>query len=194
MAQARKPVAGTWVASFETPAGPACAAGRGSTLLRVVLPGSGGEREALEDLRERFPGARTGGADARSAAEGIAAFLLGEGRAPRVLLEDLSPFRREALRRMAGIRRGTVATYGAVAAWIGRPGAARAVGGAAAANPVPLAVPCHRVVGADGSLTGFSSPGGLEQKRRLLEAEGVGFLPGFPPRVRGEFLRRDPPS
>lgn len=66
---------------------------------------------------------------------------------------------------------GAVSFYGEVAASIGRPGAARAVGGAAHANPVPLVVPCHRLVGRDGSLTGFG--GGLGLKRRLLKLEGV---------------------
>ena len=72
---------------------------------------------------------------------------------------------------------GKVATYGqiaaAVAARTGRPRtSARAVGGAAARNPISLIIPCHRVVGADGSLTGYA--GGIERKRRLLELEGAG--------------------
>ena len=64
---------------------------------------------------------------------------------------------------------GTTTSYGAVAKAIGRPGAARAVGAANHANPIALIVPCHRVIGADGSLTGYG--GGLTLKRKLLEHE-----------------------
>jgi methylated-DNA-[protein]-cysteine S-methyltransferase len=64
---------------------------------------------------------------------------------------------------------GETTTYGELAARIGRPGAARAVGQALAANPLPIVVPCHRVVGHDGRLTGFG--GGIDRKRQLLELE-----------------------
>ncbi|HSW42874.1 MAG TPA: MGMT family protein, partial [Patescibacteria group bacterium] len=62
-------------------------------------------------------------------------------------------------------------TYGELAARIGMPGAARAVGSAVARNPVSIVVPCHRVVGTDGSLTGYA--GGVERKRALLAMEGA---------------------
>ena len=73
---------------------------------------------------------------------------------------------------------GTVATYGAIARAIGRsdPEGARDVGAALARNPFPVVVPCHRILGANGKLTGFSAPGGLATKRRMLELEGA---PGF---------------
>ena len=64
---------------------------------------------------------------------------------------------------------GTTTTYGALAAQIGRPSAVRAVGAANGRNPVGIVVPCHRVVGADGSLTGYA--GGLDRKRFLLDLE-----------------------
>ncbi|MEM8736472.1 MAG: MGMT family protein, partial [Planctomycetota bacterium] len=62
-------------------------------------------------------------------------------------------------------------TYGALAKAVGRPNAARAVGGAMAKNRWPLLIPCHRVLGASGKLTGYSGVGGIETKRRLLEHE-----------------------
>jgi methylated-DNA-[protein]-cysteine S-methyltransferase len=62
-------------------------------------------------------------------------------------------------------------TYGTLAAWAGRPRAARAVGTVMNRNPVPIVLPCHRVVGSSGSLVGYG--GGLERKRRLLELEGA---------------------
>lgn len=80
---------------------------------------------------------------------------------------------RRALTHIRTIPAGSTATYGDVAAAIGQPGAAQAVGRAMGANPVPVIVPCHRVVGADGRLVGFSADGGLEAKRRLLEVEGA---------------------
>lgn len=68
---------------------------------------------------------------------------------------------------------GQTLTYGQVAARIGNPGLARAVGRAMGANPFPIIVPCHRVLGADGTIGGFSAPGGAVTKRRMLLAEGV---------------------
>ena len=82
---------------------------------------------------------------------------------------DYPDFRRRVLQMAAGISYGHQESYGQVAAAVGSPGAARAVGGAMHANRTPLVVPCHRVVGADGGLTGFG--GGLALKRELLELE-----------------------
>lgn len=73
----------------------------------------------------------------------------------------------------AGIPRGQVRTYGWLARRVGRPSAARAVGRALGRNPFAPVVPCHRVVGADGRLTGYSGAGGVAKKRRMLRAEGV---------------------
>ena len=83
------------------------------------------------------------------------------------------PFYQAVWKACAQIPRGQVRTYGWVARAIGKPRAARAVGQALAKNPFAPAVPCHRVVGADGRLTGFSAPGGVAAKRRLLQREGV---------------------
>ena len=68
---------------------------------------------------------------------------------------------------------GETTSYGELAARIGEPGAAQAVGRALGQNPFPIVVPCHRVVAADGRLTGFSAPGGIDTKRRMLELEGA---------------------
>lgn len=82
-----------------------------------------------------------------------------------------SPFERTVYNAVRGVGWGSTRTYGEIAAEIGRPGAARAVGGALGRNPVPLLVPCHRIVGR-ASLGGFTAPGGLDLKRRFLELEG----------------------
>ena len=76
---------------------------------------------------------------------------------------------------LMAIPAGEVRTYSQLAATIGHPGGARAVGQALARNPHPVVVPCHRVVRADGSLGGYSGEGGSEGKRALLAAEGVPF-------------------
>lgn len=78
-------------------------------------------------------------------------------------------FQLKTWRALRAIPYGQTRTYGQIAKAIGQPGAARAVGLANNQNPVPIVVPCHRVIGADGSLTGYG--GGLPRKRRLLEME-----------------------
>lgn len=78
-------------------------------------------------------------------------------------------FQCEVWKALFEIPFGEVKTYGELARALGRPGAARAVGAAAARNPLPVIIPCHRLVGAGGALTGFS--GGLDVKRQLLELE-----------------------
>ena len=80
-------------------------------------------------------------------------------------------FQRRVWKLTREIPRGQTRTYGQLARMAGSPGAARAVGQAMAHNPWPIIVPCHRVVGSDGSLTGFG--GGVEMKRRMLQMEGA---------------------
>jgi methylated-DNA-[protein]-cysteine S-methyltransferase len=87
----------------------------------------------------------------------------------------LPDFQQHVLAELARVPYGQVTTYGALATRIGAPRAARAVGGALNRNPIPIVLPCHRVIGANGSLTGYA--GGLEIKQQLLELEHVQ-LPG----------------
>lgn len=86
-------------------------------------------------------------------------------------LSDLPPFRQEVLKACRRIPYGKTASYADLARAAGRPQAARAVGSAMANNPIPLVIPCHRVVRSDGSFGGFSSPGGVQEKERLLRLE-----------------------
>jgi methylated-DNA-[protein]-cysteine S-methyltransferase len=83
----------------------------------------------------------------------------------------VTPFRRDVLLACAAVPRGQVATYADLARRVGRPNAARAVGNTMRTNPIPIVIPCHRIVGSNGSLTGFG--GGLDVKARLLEMEGA---------------------
>jgi methylated-DNA-[protein]-cysteine S-methyltransferase len=86
-------------------------------------------------------------------------------------LRGRTGFAREILDRLARVPYGQVTTYGTLAAQAGKPRAARAVGTIMNRNPIPIVLPCHRVVGANGSLTGYG--GGLERKEQLLQLEGA---------------------
>lgn len=95
---------------------------------------------------------------------------------PRKILDAMKshpPFYQAVWRACAEIPKGEVRTYGWIAKRIGKPKSARAVGQALGKNPFAPVVPCHRVVGADGRLTGYSASGGVAQKRRMLRAEGA---------------------
>jgi methylated-DNA-[protein]-cysteine S-methyltransferase len=146
----------------------------GKSLQRIFLPREGVSMREL--IREAFPGAvpEKGGGD--ELCRQLRAFLA--GAKVEFSLDDLDfagvgGFARRVLTADHAIPRGRVMTYGGLAAKLGVPGGARAVGNVMARNPFPLIVPCHRVVGSGGSLHGFG--GGLPMKRALLAMEGVAF-------------------
>ena len=85
----------------------------------------------------------------------------------------MTPFQQRVLQTALSIPAGVVWTYGQVARAIGRPKASRAVGQALGSNPVPIVIPCHRVIGSDGSLHGYGAGGGVASKRWLLQFEGA---------------------
>ncbi len=92
----------------------------------------------------------------------------------RYAWDTVTPFRQRVLRAVLGVAPGRTATYGEITAAIGaKPGTSRATGGAIGANPWVVLVPCHRILGANGALTGYSGPGGVKTKARLLDIEGV---------------------
>jgi len=153
----------------DTPVGPLllaasdrglCAVSFGSSLddfLRRVerrgfrpAPSSERVREAVKQLREYFAGRRR-------------RFDM------TVDLAGQTPFQRQVLEATARVPAGSVASYGDIARAIGRPRATRAVGAALGQNPVPLVVPCHRIIGSDGGLHGYG--GGLDIKEKLLRLE-----------------------
>jgi methylated-DNA-[protein]-cysteine S-methyltransferase len=156
---------------FETAWGWMGLAWRGGRLCRVMLPTA--RRRLSQEARllglptTRFPESQL--------ARRLVRYFAGERlelTAP-LAFPPASAFRRRVWEVTATVPYGRVVTYGALAARVGRPGGARAVWQALAANPLPLVVPCHRVVGAGGGLGGFSADGGVKVKRRLLELEGV---------------------
>lgn len=108
----------------------------------------------------------------------LKSYFKGEPQAFDTIPVDLSrmtEFRKRILLLIRAIPYGEVRSYCDVAAMAGVPRAARAIGGAMAANPVPIIIPCHRVVASNGRLTGYSAPGGLDVKKLLLKMELVEF-------------------
>ncbi len=113
------------------------------------------------------------------AVRGLVALLEGERRDLRSVVLDQSgvdAFRRRVYAATRQIAPGQIASYGEIARAIGVPDAARDVGAALGENRIPIIVPCHRVLAAGGELRGFSAPGGIVTKRRMLAIEGA---PGF---------------
>lgn len=110
------------------------------------------------------------------AAHELAEYFAGERRTFDVALdldEQGTDFQRAAWRALCEIPFGATASYGEQARRLAKPGAARAVGGANSRNPIPIVVPCHRVIGADGAMTGYAGPSedGIAIKRALLAHE-----------------------
>ena len=144
-------------------------------IARVQLPGL--ERDELERQINRG-GARPG--DPTRAVEAIINRIedYAEGEVvdfseTPLDLEGLSEFNRRAYALLLEIGWGEVTTYGALARQLGDVGLSRAVGAAMGANPIPLIIPCHRVLASDGRPGGFSAPGGAISKVRMLALEGV---------------------
>lgn len=86
--------------------------------------------------------------------------------------DEITGFQRDVLSITANIPFGEVITYGQVAKMLGKPNASRAVGGALSRNPMPIIIPCHRVIAASGALTGYTGANGIETKILLLRIEG----------------------
>jgi methylated-DNA-[protein]-cysteine S-methyltransferase len=133
-----------------------------------------------------LPGTRTLARPRRPAPESVLAaigaivsLLAGERRDLRwVALDEtgVDDFHRSVYAAARAVPPGVTVSYGDIAHTIGKPDAPRAVGAALAENPFPIVVPCHRVLSATGALHGFSAPGGVDTKRRMLEIERA---PGF---------------
>ena len=160
-----------FVNSFKTKIGTVRTAATDKGLALICLPGES-PRHFETRIAKLFAGrqAQDGGEVNRTAQRQIIDYL--DGKRTRFDLPlDLhgTPFQKTALRRVARIPYGKVKTYGEIAAAIGKPRAARAVGSANARNNLPLVIPCHRVVARNG-LGGYG--GGLALKRRLLKMEG----------------------
>lgn len=171
----------TGVALFDTAIGRCGIAWRGDRLRAVQLPERDDQATVLR-ITARLSGAAPAEPPPRVVqAMGAMAALL-EGRRDQLLdieldLDDIGAFERSVYEVTRAIPPGETLTYGEVARRIGEPGAARAVGRALGANPLPIVIPCHRVLGAGGQLVGFSANGGTETKRRMLLIEGATAVP-----------------
>ena len=162
------------VASMGSPIGELTLVASDRGLFYVFLPVKGrGVTSAL--LRKTFPGVRITGDGARLAApiRQIREYFRGKRKVFSVDLDlQGTEFQKKVWRALAQVPYGKTESYAGIARRIRNAKAARAVGAACGANPIPLIIPCHRIVGRDGSLTGFA--GGLRMKEKLLELEKRG--------------------
>ena len=161
------------ISQLDTPLGKFGAVLTARGLARLTFPQE--PATACRDWVARWaPDAPVVGTDARLAdlADQLQAYFAGTGRTFAVPL-DLrgTPFQVAVWERVYQVGYGETRSYAQIAAALGRPQAVRAVGRANGANPVPIIVPCHRIIGRDGRLVGYG--GGLDLKRHLLELEGV---------------------
>jgi len=159
-------------ASFDAGFGWQAAVGSDRGLRYLTLP-KGSRQEAIDEARRAYPDAVEDPGAFASLEDDLRRYFAGErvdlaGHATDIRLTD---FQRRVHEACAAIPYGSTMTYGELAAKVGHPGAARAVGQVMATNPVPLVHPCHRVLASGGGLGGFG--GGLPMKRRLLELEGI---------------------
>jgi len=165
-------------ALFDTAIGQCGVAWNDRGLVGVQLP-EAGEAETRERMFQRFPAAAelSPPPSIRQAIDGITALLLGEPRDLSTValdMEGVAAFHRRVYDAARAIPPGKTMAYGEIAARIGAPGAARAVGQALGRNPFPIVVPCHRVLAAGGKVGGFSAHGGTATKRRMLAIEAGG--------------------
>ena len=147
---------------------------RASKLIATYLPGP--EREVRRTLGNAWPDAVEAPNLMPGFRKQVCAFFDGKPTQFRadVDLADVPPFRRRVLEACGRVAYGKTASYADLARAAGKPAAARAAGGAMAHNPLPLVIPCHRVLCSDGGLGGFSSRSGVKEKQRLLALESAG--------------------
>ncbi len=147
-------------------------AGTEKGLARISFPARS-KRSFRAEIERRFHDARIVESNAalRDARRQITEYLNGKRRDFKLTLDlRVTPFQKRVLEAACAVPYGETASYGEIGRRIGTRGA-RAVGGALNKNPLPLCIPCHRVIGANGSLVGFGGTGGLKLKRYLLELE-----------------------
>jgi methylated-DNA-[protein]-cysteine S-methyltransferase len=141
-------------------------------LRRVFLP-CRSQAEARRAIRREFPEAVEDARLLPSVARGLRHYFDGQPVEFNTPLDcdGVSRFHAAVWQACRKVRYGKTVSYGELASRTGRPGAARAVGTAMSRNPFPIVVPCHRVLRSDGSLGGYSGPGGVALKQRLLAME-----------------------
>jgi methylated-DNA-[protein]-cysteine S-methyltransferase len=159
------------IQTIESPIGPLTAAERAG---RVCLLHFGTDGTAVDEMFDRwYPGEPRGRQPLPAVAAVLERYFTGEIEALDTVPVELNgtPFQKNVWQALRRIPVGTTISYAELAKRIGDPAAVRAVGTANGANPVAVIVPCHRVIGSNGRLTGYG--GGLDRKQWLLEHEGV---------------------
>lgn len=179
-------------ALFDTPLG-RCAVAWSSHGIRALQLPDNDDAKTLEGLQKHAPGSTNHlpSRDARQAIRFVSELLSGKKATcplPRLDLEGQPPFHIDVYHNLCMIPPGKTVSYGELAAMAGKPRSARVIGRIVGGNPIPLMIPCHRVIGADGGLHGFSAPGGVETKRRILDLEGTP-LPGLNIAAAVKFLK-----
>jgi len=164
-------------AFFDTAIGRCSIVWNAHGVVRTRLP-EGNVQAATDRIRKRSPGARETKppAEIQQAIEAMIALLAGEPKdlsGIKLDMSDVPDFNRRVYDTARAIPPGATLTYGEIAERLGDRNLARDVGVALGQNPFPIIVPCHRVLAAGGKLGGFSAPGGVATKRRLLAIEGA---------------------
>ena len=159
--------------TFDSPCGPLlCVVDEAGAVVRIEFCNGRHSLKIIEKLKDAGAEVVEDAPRTAEVRRQLAEYFAGERREfDLALAPQGTPFERAVWGELLKIPFGETRTYGEIAETLGRPGAARAVGRANSANPIPIVVPCHRVIGSDGSLTGFG--GGLDAKSRLLELEGL---------------------
>jgi methylated-DNA-[protein]-cysteine S-methyltransferase len=163
---------------FDTELGRCAIAWSPAGIAGLELPGAD-DAATVRRIRRAFPDAAEGPPPAavEDVIEAIRSLLAGQPDDLGWVALDLAgvpDFHRRVYEIARSVPPGATISYGEVARRLGEPAAAQAVGRALGSNPFPIVVPCHRVVAADGALRGFSAPGGVATKRRMLALEGAG--------------------
>jgi methylated-DNA-[protein]-cysteine S-methyltransferase len=163
------------IATYESPVGELTVAARSGRVCLLHFGGRGGE---VERFLTRWYTAEpiSEAPDPAGAVTALRAYFAGDLHAIDAVPVDLNgtPFQQRVWTALRGIPAGRPVSYGSLARAIGTPTAVRAVGAANGANPVAIVVPCHRVIGSNGTLTGYG--GGLDRKRWLLQHEQGGLF------------------
>ncbi|HKI04387.1 MAG TPA: methylated-DNA--[protein]-cysteine S-methyltransferase [Thermoanaerobaculia bacterium] len=161
-----------YTTTVESPCGPLlCVVDEAGAVIRIEFARGRDSQKVTDRLRDRGIEVIEDAVRTAEVRRQLEEYFAGERQEFDLeLIPEGTPFERTVWEELRKIPFGETRSYGEIAHALGRPGAARAVGRANGANPIPIVVPCHRVIGADGSLTGFG--GGLDAKSRLLELEG----------------------
>ena len=156
----------------DSPVGQLCLAATDEGLTHILFLAK------MDQIPQVVPGTGAAARIVRETERQLADYFGGRRREFDVPLAPAgTEFQRAAWKALADVPYGKTISYAELARRMDRPRAVRAVGAANGANPIPIILPCHRIIGADGTLTGYG--GGLDTKRRLLSLEGVDLQGGF---------------